>query len=113
MLIKKDKRKKKQISSQGFVYEYQDQSEKIGMAISELNGRIPDKGKMRNNVCHEVYYVVSGNAKVYINNQIFEISEGDVFHIEAKLKFYVEANNLKLVIPTSPPFYPEQWENIK
>ncbi len=73
MLIKKDKRKKKQISSQGFVYEYQDQNDKIGMAISELNGRVPDKEKMRNNVCHEVYYVVSGNAKVFINNNIYKI----------------------------------------
>lgn len=113
MLIKKDKRIKKQIAPQSFVYEYQDKNDKIGMAVSELNGRVPEEGRMRNNVCHEVYYVISGNAKVFIDNNIFEISEGDVLHIEPMKEYYVEASNLKLVIPTNPPFYPEQWENIK
>lgn len=113
MLIKKSSRIKKQISSQSFVYEYGDINNKIGMAVSELNGRVPDKGIMKNNICYEVYYVISGKANVFLNNEVYEISEGDVFHIEPGIEFYVEADNLKLVIPTNPPFYPEQWENIK
>jgi len=113
MLIKKESRIKKQISSQGFVYEYNDGNNKIGMAVSELNGRVPDVGKMKNNLCYEAYYVISGKAKVFIENDSFELSEGDVFHIEPDVEFYVEADNLKLVVPTNPPFYPEQWENIQ
>lgn len=65
------------------------------MAVSELNGRVPDVGKMKNNVCHEVYYVISGNASVYVENDIFELSEGDVFHIEPGMEFYVEADNFR------------------
>lgn len=68
--FKKDKKIKKQITSKNFIYKYQDQNDKIGMAVSELNGRIPDKGGMRNNVCYEAYYVVSGNDKFFINNNI-------------------------------------------
>ncbi len=112
MIIKKSQAVKKQISSDGFVFEYPSVNKKVGMAISELNGRIPDKGLMKNNICHEVYYVLSGTAKVFIDNIFFEIEEGDVFHIDAGKEFYVEADNLKLVIPTNPSFYPEQWENI-
>ena len=113
MLIKKSERVKKQISKDGFVYEYHDANKNLGMAVSELNGRVPADGKMKNNIVHEVYYVLSGSAKVFTNNNVFEISEGDVLHIDAGQEFYVEANNLKLVIPTCPAFYPEQWENVK
>jgi len=113
MLIKKEQRVKKQIASDGFVYEYQDDNKNLGLAVSELNGRVPDEGTMKNKVCSEAYYVISGSAKVFINNEVFEISEGDILHIEPNQEFYVEALNLKLVIPTAPAFYPEQWENIK
>jgi len=113
MLIKKSEREKKQISQGGFVYEYRDANECLGIVVSELNGRVPDEGKMKNNVVHEVYYVLSGSARVFMGNDIFEINEGDVLHVAAGKEYYVEANNLKLVIPTSPAFYPEQWENVK
>ncbi|MFA6513664.1 MAG: hypothetical protein WCT50_00025 [Patescibacteria group bacterium] len=113
MLIKKEQRVKKQISSDGFVYEYQDVNKNLGLAVSELNGRVPDEGLMKNKVCCEAYYVMNGSAKVFMNNEIFEINEGDVFHIKPNQEFYVEASNLKLVIPTSPAFYAEQWENVK
>lgn len=113
MLIKKSERVKKQISKDGFVYEYNDANKDLGMAVSELNGRVPDEGKIKNNVVHEVYYVLSGAAKVFMNDNVFGISEGDVLYINAGQEYYVEADNLKLVIPTSPAFYPEQWENIK
>ena len=113
MLIKKSERVKKQISKDGCVYEYRDANNNLGMAVSELNGRVPDEGKMKNNAVHEVYYVLSLAAKVFVNDSVFEISEGDVLHIDAGQEYYVEADNLKLVIPTSPAFYPEQWENVK
>ena len=113
MLIKKSQRIKKQIAPNGFVYEYPDASKDLGIAVSELNGRVPDEGRMKNNVVHEVYYVLSGSAKVFMGDKIFEISEGDVLHIDAGREYHVEADNLKLVIPTSPAFYPEQWENVK
>jgi len=68
---------------------------------------------MKNNAVHEVYYVLSGTAKVFMDNKVYEISEGDVLHVNAGQEYYVEANNLKLVIPTAPAFYLEQWENVK
>jgi len=80
MLIKKSERVKKQISPNGLVYEYRDVSKYLGIAVSELNGRVPDKGRMKNNVVHEVYYVLSGSAKVFMGDKIFEICEGDVLH---------------------------------
>lgn len=113
MLIKKEKALKKQISDSGFVYEYIGPSDKLNLAVSELNGRIPEEGWVRNNVCQEAYYVISGQAKLVIDDQEYKIGEGDVAYIEAGKKYYLEADNLKLLIPTAPAFYPEQWENIK
>ena len=112
MLIKKSQAIKKQIAKEGFVYEYKDYNKSLGVAVSELNGRIPDNGLMKNNVCHEVYYVLSGSAKVYVDDKSCIINEGDVLHINIGQEYYLEADNLKLVISTSPAFYPEQWENI-
>ena len=113
MLIKKSQRIKKQISPNGFVYEYPDVNKDLGIAISELNGRVPEEGRMKNNTCQEAYYVLSGSARVFVGDQIWEISEGDVLQINPQEEYYVEAQDLKLVIPTAPAFYPEQWENVK
>jgi mannose-6-phosphate isomerase-like protein (cupin superfamily) len=113
MLIKKSQRKRKQLAREAFVYEYCGADQELGMAVSELNGRVPDVGTMKNKICHEAYYVMSGSAQVFIGNEVVDIGEGDVLQIQPGQEYYIEASNLRLIAPTAPAFYPEQWENIK
>jgi len=113
MLIKKEQRKEKQIAKEGIVWEYPLSSKDIGFALSKLNGRVPDSGWMRNKICNEIYYVISGSGILFIEDEKHELKEGDVFLIEPDKKFYIIAENLHLALPTSPAWYPEQWENIK
>ena len=113
MLIKKESCKIKQITPISRVFEYPDPSKDLGIAVSELNGRVPAVGKMVNNVCQEVYYVISGSGEVFYKGETFMLEEGDVFYIEAKTPFHVEADNLNLLLVTSPAFFVEQWENVK
>ena len=113
MLVKKEQRKEKQIAKEGTVWEYHLPSKAIGFALSKLNGRIPDSGRMRNKVCNEIYYVISGSGTLFIEDKKYELKNGDVFLIEAGKKFYVIAKNLQIALPTSPAWYPEQWEIIK
>lgn len=113
MLIKKSCRDKRQISESGFVYSYPGTNQYLGIAVADFNGRVPDRGKMKNNICHEMYYVLSGSARVFINDMILNVHEGDAFQINPSEEVYVEAHNFKIVISTSPAFYPEQWENVE
>jgi len=113
MLIKKSQRKKKQLAREAFVYEYPNAGKELGIAVVELNGRVPDEGMIKNQVCYETYYVMSGSAQVFIHGDIMDIGEGDVLQIKPGQKYYIEASNLKLMVSTAPAFYPEQWENIK
>jgi mannose-6-phosphate isomerase-like protein (cupin superfamily) len=113
MLVKKEQRKEKQIAKDGIVWEYHLPSKTIGFALSKLNGRVPDSGWMRNKVCNEIYYVIAGSGTLFVEDKKYKLEEGDVFLIEPGKKFYVIAKNLHLALPTSPAWYPEQWENIK
>ncbi|HOZ53569.1 MAG TPA: hypothetical protein PK142_02735 [bacterium] len=69
MLIKKSQAIKKQISESGFVFEYPDVNKNIGMAVSEINGRVPERGWVKNEVCLEVYYVLSGSAEIFVDKK--------------------------------------------
>jgi mannose-6-phosphate isomerase-like protein (cupin superfamily) len=115
MLVRKEDRKEKRLSENATVWEYHHHfpSKAIGFAVSKLNNRVPDSGYMRNKVCAELYYVLSGSATVFVEGEKFEIGEGDVLLIEPGKKFYVEANDLHVAIPTAPAFYAEQWEHVE
>jgi len=89
MLVKKEQRKEKKIAKQGTVWEYRLPSKAIGFALSELNGRVPDHGWMKNKACNEIYYVISGSGTLFIEDEKHDLKEGDVFLIEPGKKFYV------------------------
>ncbi len=113
MLIKKKQRKEKQIAKNSFVWEYLLHNKNLGIALAKINGRFPDSGRTVNKVCQEIYYVISGSGKIFIEDEEFELNEGDVFLIDSGKKYYVAGKNLVLLCPTSPEWYSEQQEIIK
>lgn len=112
MFIRKTQTKKEQFGKNGLVWDYPMPDEKIGIAVQELNGRVPDSGWGRNNVCYEVCYVLKGTGDVFIEDKNFKVEEGDMFTINPKEKSYIVGRNLKILTATSPNWYKEQCEMV-
>ena len=110
MLIRKEDRVQKQISQDSYVWEYPLENKKLGVCLSRITGRFPDRGVIVNKECDEIYYVISGNGKVFIEDEQFELKEEVVLWIKAGKKYYVEGNELVMVVATSPEWYDEQTE---
>ena len=113
MIIKKEERKEKQIAKNSFVWEYPLHNKNLGVALAKINGRFPDIGRTINRACQEIYYVIGGSGKIFIEDEEFELNEGDVFLIDPGKKYYVVGKKLVLLCPTSPEWFPEQQEIIK
>lgn len=110
MLIKKKQRTKEQFGNNGLVWDYPMPEDKIGIALQELDGRVPDSGWGRNNICYEVCYAISGTAEVFVGDRKYEVAEGDIFVIKPREKSYIIGHDLKILTVTSPNWYKEQCE---
>ena len=112
MLIKKDERKEK-VMKECTVWEYDFKNKSIQFALARINGRYPDSGKGMNKVCYMIYHVIEGRGRLFVDDEEHELKKGDTFLIEPGKKYYIIGQNLILAIPTSPAWYPEQYEIIK
>lgn len=110
MLVRKEQRIEKQAAKLGTIWEYHLPTKAMRFAFSKYDGRIPDSGWVRNRVCNEMYYVISGSGTIFVEDKRYELKEGDVFLVEPGKKFYLVAKNMRLAISTSPAWYEEQYE---
>jgi mannose-6-phosphate isomerase-like protein (cupin superfamily) len=113
MLIKKSQRREKQLAKDSFVWEYPLHNKNLGIATAKINGRFPESGRTLNKVCQEIYCVVSGSGKLFVEDEEIGLEEGDVYLIDSGKKYYVIGRNLVLVCPTHPEWYPGQQEIVK
>ena len=113
MLIRKDQSIEKKIANDSYVWEYQFHNKNLGVIKARINGRYPDSGRTINKVCQEVYCIVSGSGKIYIDNDEFELKEGDSFLIDAGKKYYVVGKDLVMFCSTQPDWYLGQHEFLK
>lgn len=114
MLIKKDKAK---IVDQGAKvirkYTAPDKSLEINHMI--LNGRTPEKEETflcETNV-HFMAFVIKGNGKIYVGDEVFEVSEGDCVDVPAGTKFAAEGRDFEYITAETPAWYPEQSKIIE
>ncbi len=112
MIIKNNQANEKTNSKSCVVREYPFKSKLLGIATALINGRYPDKGKAINYECEETYYVISGKAKLYHQDGEHILEKGDAFFFEKGKWYWLEANDLEVVVSTSPAWFPEQNENI-
>ncbi len=113
MLIKKPQAKKKVISEQCFVWEYNSQSENVSFATAFINGRFPDKGRVANTGCEEIYYVLSGHGVIHSEFGDFNIEESDFYHFKKGEKYWAEGKKLKLILVNTPKWSHEQLELLE
>ena len=109
MLIKKDQAK---IVNKGVKkirkYTAPDKSLEVNYMI--LNGRTPDKDGqfLCETKSHFMAFVIKGKGRMYVGNEVFEVSEGDCVDVPAGTKFAAEGNNFEYITAESPAWYPEQ-----
>ena len=93
-------------------YEYQFEGEKdINSAVIELTGRYPESGQALNDVCKEQAYVVSGSGVLTQAGRTYTLNQGDMALIQPGDPYYFDGT-LKMLIASSPAWYPEQHHNI-
>lgn len=79
----------------------------INGAVIKLNGRYPDKGRVVNEVCKELAYVIEGKGSVTVENRLVSLVKGDQILIEPGERYFFEGN-LTMFVPCTPAWYPEQ-----
>jgi len=107
MIIKKSERKEFKNSPVCTAYEYGHNDKDIDIAIIELSGRYPAKGRVKNTTSKEVAFVIEGKGKVEIDGKEFLISEGDSIFIQPNQKFFWNGK-MKLAMACYPSFDPKQ-----
>jgi mannose-6-phosphate isomerase-like protein (cupin superfamily) len=109
MLIKKDQAK---IVDKGAKkirkYTAPDKSLEINHMI--LNGRTPEKeGQfLCETKIHFMAFVIKGNGKMWVGDEVFKVSEGDCLDVPAGTKFAAEGYNFEYITAEIPAWYPEQ-----
>ena len=110
-IIRKDQTETFKNGNNCIAIEYPSDDKDINGAIIELTGRYPDKGKSVNLKSKELAYIIKGFGRVVINNEEFEISEGDLIYIEPNEKIHWEGN-LTMFLPCTPAWTKEQYKKI-
>lgn len=80
--------------------------------VSEITGRYPNNGFDVDEGLEATCYVVSGSGKIWLDDQIYDIAEGDMVFVPKGKKYWINGNNLKLVVISSPPWTPEQHKHL-
>jgi mannose-6-phosphate isomerase-like protein (cupin superfamily) len=84
----------------------------LNIAVVTVHGRYPDKGHLMNKVCKEIAYVVSGKGSVGVDNEVHELNPGDAVLIEPGERFFWEGEQLQMLMPCAPAFFPEQHVEV-
>ena len=112
MLIKNQKTRKKQNSSGCTVNEHDHSTDNLSLATSLIDGRYPEQKRVTNLECEEMCYVISGSGTVNSDKGTFEITEGDSYHFEIGEKYFIEGDNLKLVLINAPKWRLDQHKVV-
>ena len=112
MKISKDETQQFQNGATCLVHMYTFPSSKLGLVTAEISGRYPENGKIMNEVSDETYFVSSGSCTIHHETGDFSLGEGDVFFFPKGKWWWVEAEQLNIVVCTAPPCEKEQHQHL-
>ena len=111
MLIKKKDAKRFANSSRCIAYEYDFKDKDLNVAFIEINGRYPETGRVVNEVCKELVFVIEGNGKIVIEDKEYEVEAGDEVLIRPCLKYFFDGN-LKILTSCIPAWFSGQHKQV-
>ncbi len=94
-------------------YEYNIEDADINYCIVDINGRFPTENKYAlNKSCKEMAHILSGSGVLVVNNKKYQLEKDDVVLIDKLEKYYWEGN-MRLGLPCSPAWKPEQHMELE
>jgi mannose-6-phosphate isomerase-like protein (cupin superfamily) len=111
-VIHKNQTKTFKNSDKCIATEYPMGDKDINGAVIELSGRYPEKGRVVNLECKELAYILEGSGKLVIEGEEIQFTEGDLFLLEPKERYYWEGN-FKMFTPCIPAWWPEQHKEVE
>lgn len=84
----------------------------LNLAIITVNGRYPAQGKLVNEACQEIAYVMSGAGKIGFDKYEQDLQPGDAVFLDANEHYYWQGSQMQLSVTCSPAFYPEQHKEV-
>lgn len=112
MLIKKSGAKRIEISKNNIIWEY-NSTESFSYATALLDWRYPEKKRVVNLDCEELYFVVSGVWIIHSEKGDFEIQKGDTYLFEKREIYWLEWKKLFLVLFNIPKWTIEQHKIVE
>ena len=111
-IVRKDQAKVFKNSEACTAIEYPLGDKDINGAVIELNGRYPNNGRVVNLKCKELAYIIKGSGRLVVEGKETKLNEGDLVLIEAGEKFFWEGN-MRIFMPCTPAWYPEQHKEVE
>ena len=112
-IIKRFEAKKVQENNNSQFLDYQFPFIHASLGISIIEGRYPQTGYDVDEQVEASWYVEKGRGIVWIAGQELNVEKGDMLYIPAGEKYWIKGENLKLIVCSSPPWYPEQHKHIE
>lgn len=84
----------------------------LDVAIATINGRYPEIGFVLNERSEEAVYVIAGTGSLTTKNTTAALAQGDAAFIAVDEAYYFEGNDLQLVITCTPPWTPDQHQEV-
>lgn len=111
-LIRKNQTKIFKNSDKCIAIEYPLEDKDINGAVIELEGRYPEKGRVVNEECKEIAYILEGFGRLVIEGKEIEFNQSDLLLLEPGEKYYWEGN-FKMFVPCVPAWWPEQHKEVE
>lgn len=111
-LVSKNQAKQFKNSDACIATEYKMKDRDINGAVVEVLGRYPEKGRVTNEKCKELAYIIKGSGKIVVEGEEIELKEEDLIMFEPGERYYWEGN-LKMFVSCSPAWYPEQHREVE
>ena len=81
-------------------------------AVVNVTERFPITGRVVNEECREIAYIVDGIGLINIENNNFEIAQDDLIVIDKGERFYWKGT-FKLFVYCTPAWFPEQHKQVE
>jgi mannose-6-phosphate isomerase-like protein (cupin superfamily) len=92
--------------------EYTLGDEDINVAYVEVSGRYPAEGRVMNEKCKELAYIMEGGGMIVVEGEEIPLNEKDQILLEPGERFYWEGN-IKMLVSCAPAWFAEQHKEVE
>ena len=93
-------------------FEYQFDFQRASLGVSEINGRYPAAGYDIDSEVEQIWYVENGSGIIWIGGSEHAVKHGDMIHIPPGDKFWIQGAELRLIVASGPPWFPDQHKHV-